>query len=914
MNQFLQYAVLGLGPAAIYAIAALGIIVIYRGTGTLNFAHGAIALLSAESFVSFHDSMPTLAAGVLAVVVGAGVCGLISVLVMKPLSNAAPVTRLVATLGLLTLIQQGCLSYFGTEPRLVPQFLPSGAFHLNKDVALGKDRVVLLVVAGVATLLVSSYFARSRFGALTEAVAENPRAASALGHRPTVIGAVAWAIGGVSAALAGILIVPVTGLTPIPLSLLILPAFAAALLGGLRSFWLATAGAVLLGCGQAVLVGYVSAPGWSDALPFLVLVVVLLIRRSAIPERAEIMERLPRVPTGPLPWVQIGVVCVGVVVISLLVQGDLANAWIVGMLAGLVGMSVVVITGYAGQVSLAQYALVGMAALVTARLGVDKGWPFPVAAVVGVLAAGLAGLLFGIPAARARGVSLAVVTLGLGVAISEVIFSNTKYIGGFSGTPTGKPTLFGWSIAWVDHPTRYQVVLGVTFGLTGVYVAVLRRSTFGRRMLAIRGNERAASAMGVSVGLAKAQAFAIAAAIAGLSGALLTARYAVVDYTQLGLSQNLDIVVVTIIAGVGYASGGALGGMFVPSAVVGWLITKITGVASTSGALIIASSIGLLVTLITSPDGLVPLHIKRWHAARKSVPRPGAYTVRPHEKAYRADDHVLEVEGMTVRFGGTVALDNVSLTLRSGQVLGVIGPNGAGKTTLIDAISGFVPAKGTVRLNGRLLSHLSASRRARAGIARTFQGVELFDDLTVAENLSVAHESSASLRTRSRLGRAPALPGLIIDLAEHVGLREQLGNDSDTLGPGPRRLVSVLRAVAQEQPVLLLDEPAAALDRVERRELVDLIRRVAREENLAVLLIEHDVDLVISVSDAVLAIDFGQTIFYGSPQDAMSSPDIRRAYLGNEDHSQPAGSPSQPSLPESDIRRQATSKAEVTPS
>ncbi|MET0931002.1 MAG: ATP-binding cassette domain-containing protein [Aeromicrobium sp.] len=881
MTEFLRYAAFGLGNAGIYAIAAFGIIAIYRGTATLNFAHGAIALLAAEIFVDFTEHMGWVPAAVLAIAITAAFNVVIALVVMRPLAEAAPVTRLVATLGLFALVQQVALSHWGTDPRVTPNFLPTGIITLPNGVILQKAHLALLAVAAISAVLLTLYFTRTRLGALTEAVAENPRAAAALGHSPTFVGALAWAIGGTSAAAAGILIVPVSGLTPIPLTLVILPAFAAALIGSLRSFWLAGIGALLVGCGQSLVIRYANQPGFEQALPFLLIVLILVLRTASLPERSAIQERLPRVPSGPLPVRPLVVGALVTIVVAVLATGTFADALIVSLLAGLVALSVVVLTGYAGQVSLAQYAFVGIAALVTARVGVEWGWTFPFALVAGVVSAGAVGALFGIPSARARGVSLAVVTLGLGVAISSVVFVNDKYTGDVTGTPTGHPSLFGFDIAYADHPTRYRVFLAVVFCLAVLYVAVLRRSTFGRRLLAIRGNERAASAMGIHVSIAKAQAFALSAAVAGLCGAMMTGRYASIDYTQLGLGPALNIVVVTIIMGVGFSSGGAFAGLLVPSAVVGYITTEWLGLGSTDDTLIIATSIALLLTLVMSPDGVIAT-VGRLAGGlgERITPRGTGYTVRPQE-AVEMTDHVLEVRDLTVTFGGTTALDAVSLSLRSGEVLGVIGPNGAGKTTLIDAISGFVRSSGSVTLDGTELAGMKAARRGRAGIARTFQGVELFDDLTVAENISVAYESSTRRRFASPPGRDPRLPSSLVELADRVELTDQLGLDSDRLGPGPRRVVSVIRAVAQGQPVLLLDEPAAALDRTERIELVALIRKVAREQNLAVLLIEHDVELVTSVSDAILAIEFGKVIFHGTPDEALHSSEIRRAYLGD---------------------------------
>ena len=243
----------------------------------------------------------------------------------------------------------------------------------------------------------------------------------------------------------------------------------------------------------------------------------------------------------------------------------------------------------------------------------------------------------------------------------------------------------------------------------------------------------------------------------------------------------------------------------------------------------------------------------------------------------------LEVRDLRVQYGGVVALAELSATVEPGEVLGLIGPNGAGKTTAVDAITGFSRlAAGTVSLGGRDISSLSPVRRARAGISRSFQSLELFEDATVLENLRVA----ADPRDTSSYFRdlvfpvTPDLPGEVVAAIKEFGLEEDLNRRVEDLSYGKRRLLALARAVASQPSVLLLDEPASGLTDVESRELATLVRRLADEWGMAILLIEHDVAFVMSTCDRIVVLDFGRSISQGSPEDVRRDPAVVAAYLG----------------------------------
>jgi len=246
---------------------------------------------------------------------------------------------------------------------------------------------------------------------------------------------------------------------------------------------------------------------------------------------------------------------------------------------------------------------------------------------------------------------------------------------------------------------------------------------------------------------------------------------------------------------------------------------------------------------------------------------------------------VLEVRGLTVGYGAVIAVQDLNLTIAPGCIVGLIGPNGAGKTTAIDAISGFVkPRVGNISLGGKDLSASSPHARAKAGVGRTFQTVEPFDDLTVAENLAVMLEPVRWWHWATDLfhRRKVALPASVREQARALGLQD-LDVEPDALSQGQRRLLGVIRAISAGPAVLLLDEPAAGLNRAETEHLGQVLRQIATESGIGMLLVEHDLSIVTAICDQMVAIDFGQTIFDGSVTDAVNDAAIRSAYLGDSE-------------------------------
>ncbi|MFE3293640.1 ATP-binding cassette domain-containing protein [Rhodococcus sp. NPDC059234] len=905
MTEFLQFAILGLGAGSAYALLAQGIVLVYRGSGVVNFAQGAIAMVAAyvclETLQRDHD-WGLLPAFLVAVVV-AGLIGLaFQLLVLRWLTNAAPIVRLAATLGLMVILQAGVQQYYGAKSIRVRTFLPDDAYHWG-SVVVQQDRLILLGIAVVSTVVLWAFTRFTRVGLAITAAAEHERAAAALGWSPQRLAALTWTIGGALAGAAGILVAPLTGLTPSAFVVIVtVSALAAALLGGFRSFPLTLLGGLLLGVGESLVVlyqddlrdlfGMETLTGINRAVPFAVILVVLVVRGKGLPLRSHVSERLPRLGSGEIRWVGIAlaVLAAGGVILA---GGDWLRSLMLTLAAAVFLLSIVVLTGFAGQLSLAQYTVGGLGALFAARLVGQAGWPLVPAALVSVVAVVAIGVLFALPALRTRGVNLAVVTLGLGFTIQEMVFNNPTLTGDKleGSVKISQLSLFGFDVTPSRYPERWALLCLVALVVCGLMVANLRRSRTGRRLIAVRTNERAAASLGISVFAVKIYAFALAAGLAAVAGILLGLRNSAVTYLEFNVFASINAVVQTVTGGLGFVLGGIIGALLAPGA----LFSRLMASGSSSAALsMMLGGVILIVILLTNQNGIADV-ASRLVRAIPGLPALAAVRARARGRAQELSDEVptgsvaptpLSVRGLTVRFGGVTAVDGVDLDIEPGQVVGLIGPNGAGKTTVIDAITGFVsPAAGQLTLGDQDISAWSTARRSKGGLRRSFQSLELFEDITVGENIH-AGADEATWRTwltdLIRPGRHPLSPS-----ASTVVRDFELENDLEVLpgelSYGRRRLVGIARAVASAPSVILLDEPAAGLDDAESRELAVAIRHLAVQRGAGVLLIEHDMGLVMSTCDRIVVLEAGRVIAAGTPEEIAASAAVRDAYLGTED-------------------------------
>ncbi len=893
MQEVIRFALLGLGLGSLYSLASQGLMVIYRGSGVLNFAHGAIGMVGAYIEWEFrsngHKLIVAWGAGLLAcALIGA----LTHLLIMRRLRRASPLARIVATLGVLIMLQAGAVLRYGSQITVVTSELPVTVYK-PFGITISVDRFILVGIAAALSVLLWALYRYTKFGIATTAVAENQRAASAIGLSPDWIATANWALGSALAGAAAILIAPIVQLQVATMTNLVLAALATALVAGFRSFPIAFAAGMLIGIGQTELTRYVDTPGVASSLPFAVIILWMLLRGQALPLRDYFLQRLPAVGSGRAHPIAVAVAVAITALVIVAVPTRWQDAFVTTFAMGFVLLSVVVITGYAGQLSLGQFALAGFGAWVAGRLVAAADWPFWLALLTGAVAAIPVGAVFAIPAVRARGINLAIVTLGMGSALELMVFNNGDLVGGFAGTQIGKPDLFGWDINAIAHPGRYAIVCMVLLAAVSLMVASMRRGRSGRRLLAVRTNERAAAALGISVPGAKMYAFAVSAGIAAIGGVLLAFRKDVILYNNEFTSFTSILVVAwAFIGGIGYLLGPIFGATLAP----GSLGAQITNTILESVTRYIQLIGGVLVVLLVlqNQDGIAKESIAqvRWIGGkiREKIPRlkapePPTFELPP-ERRERVTPRTLEVRSLSVRYGGVVAVQNLSFTVSPGRITGLIGPNGAGKTSVIDAVTGFTrAASGSVLLEGVDITGLSATKRARAGVSRSFQSLELFEDATVLDNLRAASDPRDRLSYVRDLVRpvAPPLPGEVVAAIREFRLEDDLLRHVQDLPYGQRRLLAIVRAVATQPSVLMLDEPAAGLSDVETAELARVVRRLADDWGIAILLVEHDMSFVMSVCDDIVVLDFGAQISAGTPQEIRQDPAVIAAYLGESE-------------------------------
>ena len=898
MAENITLLLLGVGAGSLIALSALGLVLMYRSSGVVNFAAGGIGMTC--SFVLWdltrNAGWSALPAGVAAVVVGAALGVVTYVLVMVLPRGGSNLTRVIATLAVLIILESVAQLRYGPDPLAVGQFLPSGSVDFGGGIAIPASRLILLGAAVILALALGAVYTRTTFGLATTAVSERPRTLAALGWRIGWIGALNWGVGGALCGLAGVLLAPIIGVSVANGTSLTVTVLAAALIGGMRSFPLTIVGGLIIGMLQSLFgIHDLGIPGLADAVPFLAIIGVIAVRGRRLPLRSFVGERLPRVGTGEirLGWLVVAVVVV-VVLVGWVLNDNGTAALTTSLLASIPLLSLTALLGYAGQMSLAQITLSGVGGLIAARLAANVGLPFPLVILLAMLGTVPVGLIVGLPSARTRGISLAVATLGLSVAIEALIFTNGSIAGGQGGIPlpnSGSFGILGLNFDSFLHVDRFAyLVLGFVV-VIGVLVANLRRSGSGRRMIAVRGNERAAAGLGVNVVTTKLWAFGIAAAITGVGGALAIYSAPTAIFTNSSVLDNISAIGYSVVGGAGSVVGALFGSTLQPAGIGNAALESILGVGPVTMALI--GGVLLLVTIITSPDGIAAATAQTLSGLRRHLPARRA----PAERRWRPyDDHAgevplqvrpasLAVASIEVAFGAVQAVDGVDLHVEPGEVVGVVGANGAGKTTLIDAITGFVPSAGTVDFGGQDLAAESAHRRARAGLARSWQSLELIEDLSVLDNLRAASDSGRWWSVLAdvvwpRRGKPTAA---MLRAIHALGLDGVLGAMPSELSTGQRKLVALARAIASEPSVLLLDEPCSGLDHQEREEVGGVIRTLAQRWGIGVLLVEHDIHLVRRVSDRIVALDFGKVIAEGLPNAVLSDPKVMSAFLGEAD-------------------------------
>ncbi len=556
--------------------------------------------------------------------------------------------------------------------------------------------------------------------------------------------------------------------------------------------------------------------------------------------------------------------------------------------AAIILLSIVVLTGYAGQLSLAQYSIAGFGAYVAGRLVAVFDIPFLLGMLAGVGAAIPLGIVFGLPAVRTRGINLAIVTLGLGSTIELMVFRNREYTGGVQGTQVGNPDLFGYDIGSINHPERYGIFVLAMALLTVCIVANVRRGRSGRRLIAVRTNERAAAALGIDVMVAKLFAFSLASAIAALGGILLAFRLSSISYQSFSSLTSITFVGMAIVGGVGYLLGAVVGSTMATAGFTQEVLESTWGGVGRWTQLI--SGISILLIVLYNKDGVASEWANMYKLLKRAKKWGRPYMIRLDEVADTDTTHHAKVppqrlaaEGLTVRYGAVTAVDDVSFELVPGRVTGLIGPNGAGKTSLIDAFERVHTRRraggaGRRRRLEALSQQARASRRRSvvpvARAVRGFDGVREHQRRCRSAGLRVVSRATSCGRsTPSSLRRssAPSASSSSTRISTATCTTCRTASAGCSRSRAPLRCTRACSCSTSRRPASSSRESA---------ELGHVVRRLADEWGMAILVVEHDMNFVMEVCDDVLVLDFGRRIAAGSPAHIRHDPAVIAAYLG----------------------------------
>jgi branched-chain amino acid transport system permease protein len=648
MDQVLLFALLGLGSGALIAGIALAVVLTYRGSGIINIATGGVAMLAGYSFWSlktgeYGTEFGTAPALLMTLVITLLIGALIELVAFRPLRNAAPLAKLVSSLGVLLVAQASMLLAFGTSQKPQPSIFPSDTVEVFGSV-VPVDRFILAgIVIAVAAVLAAVY-RWTRFGLATRAASENELSALLGGLSSNELSMVNTLLASLVAGAVGVLAASVTQLDAISLPLQVVPALAAALLARFTSFWIACAVGLGIGIVNSE-IDYLSTmswfptdhgvplPGVKELVTFLIIVAAMFLRGAAIPSRGELIEqRLPEVPRPErllVPAVALTVLCAAALVV---LPFDFRQALINSMIGTVMALSLVVITGFVGQISVVQLSLAGVAGFTVSHLAVDAGIGFPLGPLLGAAAAVLLGELTAVSALRVRGVSLAVVTLGAAVAISQFGFLNQTWGGGATGSPVPEPHLLGLDLGpqaafrgldgSLPSPVFGWVVLGVTVGVC-LLVASVRRGNLGQRMLAVRSNERSAAAAAIDVRSVKLIAFGISAFIAGVAGTLYAYNFGSVSANRFDALTALGLIAFAYAGGITLISGAVFAGLISTEALLPHAMDKWLGISG--NWFLLFGGVVLIFTLIQHPEGVAGAFYKRLHRGKEPrAMEPGA--------------------------------------------------------------------------------------------------------------------------------------------------------------------------------------------------------------------------------------------------------------------------------------------------
>lgn len=909
----LPTVVLGLVTGANYGLLSVGLVLIYRSNRIINFAHGEIGAFAAAFFgievLQWH--LPYWVALLPALALAALVGMIIDALLVRQLLKAPLVMSVVGTLAagqflaLLALVINSRANAASLFPQ--PTGLPSFQFGA---LLISPAYTGMAILAPVGMVAIAVFLKVTRFGRGIRSAAANPEAARMAGVPVKLMSSIAWALAGGLAALSAILTQATFGFTAGdsfgPELLLI--ALAGAVLGRMKSLPGALVGGLAIGVTQQLLLWNSPETGLMELVLFVGIVVALLVQQrqagrgfdGAAWSISQIAQPLaPRVRAVPAvrvlliaPWLALFAV---LAVVPLIASNGTSIKLAITFAFVIVAMSIGIVTGLGGQLSLGQFAVAAVGAYASYEVSRRTGNFFGSFACAGVAGA-IACVGLGIPAVKARGPLFSVTTLAFALVVPDYVIGRSWVLG--DGRDPGRPILFHHAL---ESGHAYYYVGLATLVVATLFAHNVRRGGIGRRLVAVRDNEDAARAFTVNATRVKIQGFALAGAIAGLGGAMYGHALSQVGADGFPGTASLDVVKLAVIGGLGSLTGPLFGAVAVQG---------VNYVTLGSLALALVALAQLLIILFL-PGGVVqPIVAVRdrcagWLARRAGVD-PSGPSVAEHatvtvadapaderpralvadQPRGREDGALLDVRGLHKAFAGVQAVRGIDLTVAGGETVGLIGPNGAGKTTTFELVAGFVrPDRGTVIYQGADVTHLSPEARGRAGLIRSFQDAALFPTLTVTECVQLAMERRRTTSVlRSLLGLDAGEKAKLTDASEVVtwmGLERFRSRRVRELSTGTRRIAEIACLIALEPALLLLDEPSSGIAQRETEALGDLLTRLRAELSISLVVIEHDIPLIMGLSDRVICMADGLIIAAGTPAEIQSNPAVVAAYLGS---------------------------------
>jgi branched-chain amino acid transport system permease protein len=526
-------------------------------------------------------------------------------------------------------------------------------------------------------------------------------------------------------------------------------------------------------------------------------------------------------------------------------------------------LGLTIVLGYTGQINLAQAAFFGLGAYSVALGTTIFALPFFVALVIGVAIAAISGAVLGLTSLRLAGHYLAMVTISFQTILTLVLTNWVSFTRGPDGVPNiRRPALLAESGPYLG--LCIAALFAVAF-----FVWRLKTTRLGRAMQAVRDNELAANVVGVDAYATKVIAFTFSAMLGGFGGALFAAGFTYVSPDQFSFAESVVFLTMVLLGGSAAPAGAVLGTallILLPE----WLrFLKVIYLAVYGAAVILI--------MVFMPDGIWGYATALWRRLRPARPSdPGFIPPFALVRGTARDDGavMLSVRGLSKHFGGLKAVDGVDLAIRHNTVHALIGPNGSGKTTLLNVLNGIArPTSGTIMLDGIVITRMPPHRRAGCGLGRTFQNIRLFGAMSVFDNVMVGAERRHNKVPPGGLAR------LALAALDFVGLVPRADARIGSLSYGHQRLVEIARALAGQPKLLLLDEPGAGLNHVEKDGLVALLKRL-KGHGLTILIIDHDMAMVEQVADHITVLNFGKRIADGAPADVLRNPDVVAAYLG----------------------------------